>query len=77
MRHQGQVAYHLTTLFEKGGMVTGFAFVAGVGLKEDGGWWNNVYWQTVHSRDGRPLVLIAQQKNALAFARRGLAKGSG
>ena len=71
---EGNLVYHLTTFFEKGGMVTVFAFDKGVDLKEGHGWWNNAYWQVVHSRDGRPLVLVAQQKKALAVARTSFAR---
>ena len=71
---EGRLVYHLTTFFERGGMVTVFAFDQSVSLKDGSGWWNNVYWQVVRSRDGKPLVLIAQQKKALALARASLAK---
>lgn len=73
----GKLAYHLTTFFEKGGMVTVFAFDAPVKLKEGSGWWGNVYWQVVSSREGKPLVLVAQKKKALAFAQASLTKPSG
>lgn len=73
----GKLAYHLTTFFEKGGMVTVFAFDAPVKLKEDSGWWGNVYWQVVRSREGKPLVLVAQKKKALAYAQASLTKPSG
>ena len=36
------------------------------------GWWANSYWKVVRSREGRPLVLIAQKKQALAVASRAL-----
>ena len=65
----GRLVYHLTTFFEKGGMVTVFAFDAPVAIKESSGWWGNVYWQVVTSCDGKPLVLVSQQKKALAVAR--------
>jgi hypothetical protein len=64
----GHLVYHLTTFFEKGGMVTVFAFHEPMRLKEGSGWWGNVYWQVVSSRDGRPLVMIAQQRHALQVA---------
>ena len=64
----GRLAYHLTTFIEKGGMVTVFAFDQPVALKASSGWWNDVYWQVIDSRQGRPLVLVAQKKNALAVA---------
>ncbi|HEY1102761.1 MAG TPA: hypothetical protein VGE70_04985, partial [Burkholderiaceae bacterium] len=65
----GHLVYHLTTFFEKGGMVTVFAFDAPVTLQEDSGWWGNMYWQVALSRDGKPLVLVAQKKKALGVAR--------
>ena len=65
---EGHLVYHLTTFFEKGGMVTVFAFDEPVAIKEAGGWWGNVYWQVVTSRDGKPLVMVAQKKKALAVA---------
>lgn len=72
---EGHLVYHLTTFFEKGGMVTVFAFDRPVALKEDSGWWGNVYWQVVTSREGKPLVMISQQKKALAVARASFANG--
>jgi hypothetical protein len=71
---EGHLVYHLTTFFEKGGMVTVFAFDQPVDLKEGSGWWDNVHWQVVTSHDGKPLVLVAQQKKALAVARASFAK---
>jgi hypothetical protein len=65
---EGHLAYHLTTFFEKGGMVTVFAFDEPVKLKEGTGWWGNVYWQVLTSPGGKPLVLVAQKKKALAVA---------
>lgn len=70
----GRLVYHLTTFFEKGGMVTVFAFDGPANLKEGSGWWNDVYWQVVMSRQGKPLVLVAQKKKALAVAQASLAK---
>lgn len=70
----GHLVYHLTTFFEKGGMVTVFAFDQPVTLKQDSGWWGNVYWQVVTSKNGKPLVLVAQQKKALAVAGASFAK---
>ncbi len=64
----GLVAYHLTTFFEKGGLVTVFAFDQPVSLREDSGWWRDVYWQVVTGRDGRPLVLVSEKKKALQVA---------
>lgn len=69
----GRLAYHLTTFFDKGGLVTVFAFDAPVPLPEGSGWWGNVHWQVVPSRTGQPLVLVAQKKQALAVAGRALA----
>lgn len=71
---EGHLVYHLTTFFEKGGMVTVFAFDEPVTLKESGGWWGNVYWQVVTSREGKPLVLVAQKKKALSVAQATFAK---
>ena len=68
----GHLAYHLTTFFDKGGMVTVFAFDAPLQLSEGSGWWGNVHWQVVTSRTGQPLVLVAQKKKALAVAERAL-----
>ncbi len=73
----GHLAYHLTTFFEKGGMVTVFAFDAPVELQEGSGWWGNVHWQVVTSREGKPLVLVAQKKKALAVAQATFAKPPG
>ncbi|GBU15468.1 hypothetical protein AwPolaro_08460 [Polaromonas sp.] len=70
----GHLAYHLTTFFEKGGMVTVFAFDDPVHIKESSGWWGNVYWQVITSREGKPLVLVAQKKKALAVAQSSLGK---
>jgi hypothetical protein len=66
----GRLAYHLTTFFEKGGLVTVFAFDQPISLPEGEGWWNNVYWQVVTGRDGRPLVLVSEKKRALDVALR-------
>lgn len=72
---EGQLVYHLTTFFEKGGMVTVFAFDGPITLKEGSGWWADVYWQVVTSRkDGKPLILVAQKKKALAVAQSAFAK---
>ena len=70
----GRLAYHLTTFFEKGGMVTVFAFDQPVALETGSGWWGNVYWQVIDSRAGKPLVLVAQKKKALAVAQASLGK---
>ena len=70
----GHLVYHLTTFFEKGGMVTVFAFDEPISMRESSGWWGNVYWQVVSSRDGKPLVLVSQQKKALAVASASFAK---
>lgn len=73
----GVKAFHLTTFLERGGMVTVFAFEQPVTLREDSGWWNSVHWQVVRSRDGRPLLMVAQKKKALAAARASLEKPQG
>ena len=65
----GNRVYHLTTFFEKGGMVTVFGFDRPVVLTEGKGWWGNVHWQVVTSRDGKPLVLVAESSAALAVAK--------
>ena len=65
---EGHLVYHLTTFFEKGGMVTVFAFDQPVQLNEAEGWWGNVFWQVVTSRAGKPMVLVAQKKKALSVA---------
>ena len=70
----GRLAYHLTTFFDKGGMVTVFAFDQPVALETGSGWWGNVYWQVIDSRAGKPLVLVAQKKKALAVAQVSLGK---
>lgn len=65
----GQLVYHLTTFFEKGGIVTVFAFDQAVELKESSGWWNDVYWQVITSKnDNRPLIMVSEKKRALAVA---------
>ena len=73
----GHLVYHLTTFFEKGGMVTVFAFDQPVTLAEASGWWGNVYWQVVTSREGKPLVMVAQKKKALAVAQNTFGKLAG
>ena len=71
----GQLVYHLTTFFEKGGIVTVFALDGPAALKEDSGWWSDVYWQVVTSRDGgKPLILVSQKKKALTVAQTAFAK---
>jgi len=64
----GHLAYHLTTFFEKGGMVTVLAFDRPVDLAEGEGWWSDVYWKVIRSREGKPLLLIAQKRKALGVA---------
>lgn len=64
----GHLVYHLTTFFEKAGMVTLIAFDQPVALKKGSGWWNNVFWRVMQSRDGRPVVLIARKKKAMVVA---------
>ena len=70
----GRLVYHLTTFFEHGGMVSVFALDRPVPLDDGSGWWNNVHWQVVRGKDGQPLILVSQQKRALAVARATLAK---
>ncbi|MDR0216454.1 MAG: hypothetical protein LBJ15_20980 [Comamonas sp.] len=72
----GSRAYHLTTFFEKGGIVTVLAFEQPQQIADGQGWWANTYWQVVRSREGRPLVLIAEKKQALAVASRVLSQPS-
>ena len=74
---EGHLAHHLTTFFEKGGMVTVFAFDAPVALKKGSGWWKNVHWQVIRSRDGKPLVLVAQKQKALAMAQTSFTQAPG
>lgn len=72
---EGQLVYHLTTFFEKGGMVTVFAFDKPIALKESSGWWADVYWQVVTSKNGdKPLIMVAQKKRALTVAQTAFAK---
>jgi hypothetical protein len=66
----GTRAYHLTTFFEKGGMVTAFGFDAPQSLKLDHGWWFSSYWQVMTTPSGRTLLLVAQKKAALAAAQK-------
>ncbi len=73
----GHLVYHLTTFFEKGGMVTVFAFDKPMVLAEGSGWWGNVHWKVITSRDGKPLVLVAQKKQALAVAQTQFGKAPG
>ena len=69
---EGHLAYHLTTFFEKGGMVTVYAFDQPVDLREASGWWSNVHWKVIRSSEGKPLLLVAQKKKALAVAQTAL-----
>lgn len=64
----GLRAYHLTTYFEGDGIATVFAFEAPVTLTEASGWWNDVHWRVIRSREGHPLLLVAQQKEAVTAA---------
>lgn len=68
----GMRAYHLTTFFEKGGIVTVMSFEKLQQIPDGQGWWGNTYWKVVRSREGKPLVLIAQKKQALAVASKAL-----
>lgn len=65
---EGRKAYHLTSFFDKGGLVTLFAFKETVQLEEGQGRWSDVYWQVIHSRQGQPLILVAQKRKALEAA---------
>lgn len=64
----GRTAYHLTTFFEKGGLVTLFAFKESTTLADGSGWWGNVHWRVIRSRHGQPLILVAQKRQALEAA---------
>ena len=68
----GNLAYHLTTFFEKGGMVTLFAFEEGVHIPQGSGWWRDVYWQVRHNADGKAVVMVAQKEKAISAANRAL-----
>ena len=68
----GLRAYHLTTFFEKGGIVTVMSFEQPQQIPDGQGWWGNSYWKVVRSREGRPLVLISEKKQALAVASKAL-----
>ena len=48
------------------------AFDQPVALEESSGWWDSMYWRVVRSRHGKPLVLVAQKKKALAVAQASL-----
>lgn len=69
---EGHLTYHLTTFFEKGGLVTVFAFDQPVTLPQDHGWWGDTYWRVITSQDGQPLILVSQKKKAIAVAERAL-----
>ena len=69
---EGNLAYHLTTFFEKGGMVTLFAFEEGVHIPQGSGWWRDVYWQVRHNADGKAVVMVAQKEKAISAANRAL-----
>ena len=73
----GERAYHLTTFFEKGGIVTVMSFERPQQIADGEGWWANTYWRVVRSREGRPLILIAEKKQALAVASRALGAAGG
>ena len=68
----GLRAYHLTTFFEKGGIVTVMSFEQPQQIPDGQGWWGNSYWKVVRSREGRPLVWISEKKQALALASKAL-----
>ena len=69
---EGHEAYHLTTFFEKGGMVTIFAFESSIRLDEQSGWWNGVHWRVIRSSSGTSLLLVAQKEKALGVAQTSL-----
>lgn len=69
----GTRAYHLTTFFERGGLVTVMAFEQPPQLADGQGWWGNTYWKVTRSQQGRPLLFIAQKKQAIAVASQVLA----
>lgn len=64
----GHAAYHLVTYFEKGGMVTVFAFDPSMKLLDGSGWWNSVYWKTARNRHGTPLIFLAQSDRGIKVA---------
>ena len=45
-------------------------------IMEASGWWGSVYWQVVTSREGKPLVLVAEKKKALTVAQTALANAN-
>lgn len=49
-------------------MVTVFACDEPVTLKSSEGWWGNVYWQVIATKNGKPLVMVAQKQKALTVA---------
>ena len=51
---------------------TVYAFDQSVDLREASGWWSNVHWKVIRSREGKPLLLVAQKKKALAVAQTAL-----
>jgi len=69
----GARAYHLTTFFERGGLVTVMAFERPQPLADGQGWWGNTYWKVTRSQQGRPLLFISQKKQAIAVASQALA----
>jgi hypothetical protein len=71
---EGHLVYRLTTFFEKGSMVTVIAFARTVALYECSGWWGNVHWHVVTLREGKPLVMLAQQEKVPVVARASFAK---
>lgn len=73
----GRTAYHLTTYFDKGGMVTVFAFEGPIDLKDSGGWWAGVHWRVIRSHDKQPLLLISATRTALGVAQSSLLQGRG
>lgn len=73
----GRIAYHLTTYFDQGGMVTFLAFEQPVALKESSGWWSGVHWRVIRSQQGKQLLLISAREDALNMAQISLEQQNG
>lgn len=64
-----QVANHLTTFLEGGGMVTAMAFTGqSTDFRRRAGWWPNTYWRVVTTRQGKELLLLAESRKAIDLA---------
>ena len=64
----GRVAYHLTTWLDGvdgGGIVTAISFAQPLSLAERSGWWPDAYWRIVHTKQGAPVMLFAQNSRAV------------